>query len=696
MRITRFPIQMKKISSLAITSIVLFAAAVCSRPTAHAAEVTLENKFWLAAFDSDSGALTKLENKSLHWNIEQNPALGASFQLNALSPDRKDNYVFGRKQHAASVEKISANQVRLQWKDLLSEHGEVLPITLTGTVSLTNDALTFAATVENNSSALIATLDFPYLGDLNPPSEGEHMSSEHMWYGNLHSQDISRGPIVMSRQSLFCLIQATNMGLYVEMHDPTQPYLINFGFEPRRASQSPDLPAHTEFHARHFAYVHPQTTAKLVPVVLRGFAGDWHAGVDCYKEWRKTWFKEPHIPDWAKQVHSWTMIRMNTPEQDYGLRYTNFVQYGREWAACGIRAVQVVGWNKGGQDGDDPSQDTEPGLGTWQEFHDSIAEVQAMGVKVILFAKLNWADLSTAWYTNELYKYECTDQNGKREEQGGYAYVTPTELANIGLHRRAVMDFMDPQYRSLALNEFKKILALGSEGWLWDEVCHHAGTLYSWAPNHGYTPPGYVYGGDLPLSEELRAAADKVSPDFIFSGEGPEDWLMQYYPVSEVGVGSIPICQYIDSRHSLILAGVSGWDDRETLNMILLRHCVIQYEPFLYKGHITDFPMTLKYGQKIDALRAKYKDYLWDGDFRDTLGAEVTADGPSPYSVFIADSGKRAVVIVNPGSDKAIVAHVKLPHAGKLITATPEDPDGQPCSGTVKIPPRSAVVILER
>jgi hypothetical protein len=139
------------------------------------------------------------------------------------------------------------------------------------------------------------------------------------------------------------------------------------------------------------------------------------------------------------------MIRMTTPEQDYGLPYTNFVQYGREWADNGVRAVQVVGWNIGGQDADDPSQDTDPGLGTWQQWHDAIAQVQGMGVKVILFAKLNWADLTTSWYSNELYKYQCTDPDGRRYEQGGYAYVTPTQLAGIGLHRRAVMDFQDPE-----------------------------------------------------------------------------------------------------------------------------------------------------------------------------------------------------------------------------------------------------------
>ncbi|MGH7951495.1 MAG: DUF6259 domain-containing protein [Limisphaerales bacterium] len=674
----------------------LFIGSIFAGSTVLAGEVTLKDKSWTATFDSDSGALTKLENKTLHWNVEARPELGVSFQLNAPLADHKDNFIFGRKQHAIEVKKLSEHQVRLQWKNLVSERGGVLPMTLTAIVSLTNDVLTFDAMLKNDSTVMVSTVDYPYLGDLNPPAKGARMLAEHMWYGNLPSEDISRGPIVMSRQSLFCLIQSTNEGLYVEMENPTQPYLLNFIFQPRHGSKSAGNPRRVEFYTRHFVYVHPHTTAKLVPVVLRAYKGDWHAGVDCYKEWRKTWFKDPHLPEWAKQVHSWTMLRMNTPEQDYGVSYTNFVEYGREWAANGIKAVQVVGWNKGGQDGGDPTQDTDPGLGTWQEWHDAIAQVQAMGVKVILFAKLNWADLTTAWYSNQLYKYQCTDENGNRYEQGGYAYVTPTQLAGIGLHRRAVMDFLDPDYRDIAVNEFKKILALGSEGWLWDEVCHHASVLYTWAPNHGYTPPGYIYGGDLPLSAQLRAAADQVSSNFLFAGEGPEDWLMQYYPVSEVGVSAVPICQYIDSRHCLILAGVSGFDDREQLNMILLRHCVIQYEPFLYKGHITDFPLTLAYGKKIDALRSKYKDYLWDGEFRDTLGANVSADGSFQYSVFVVANGKRAVVVVNQEFNKPITAKVNLPRAGKLVVATPENPDAVPTDGTLQIPARSAAVVMEQ
>ena len=39
-------------------------------------------------------------------------------------------------------------------------------------------------------------------------------------------------------------------------------------------------------------------------------------------------------------------------------------------------------------------------------------------------------------------------------------------------------------------------------------------------------------------------------------------------------------------------------------------------------------PMTLAYGKKIDDLRRQYKVWLWDAEFRDTLGGKVGADGP--------------------------------------------------------------------
>ncbi len=686
---------------------------------AMAGEVVLEDSEFLVAFDPVSGALTRMEHKPTHWIVERRPALGVSFRMLVPLPGRRANFVLGQKQRAASVKNISGNHVQLVWDNLKSEHGGVLPIRFTAAVRLENGKLTFTSEVENKSAYPIETIDYPYFGDLNPPSSGSRMSARTMWYCNLGDDEIypnfssEKGywgvdfptKTFGSNRSLFCLLQANTEGLYVEMSDPSLPYYLEYTFEQHpgalhgtvvpKTDEISGWPAHLAFRTCHFIYAQPGSNRKLVPIVIRGYKGGWHAGVDVYKEWRNTWFKKPHLPAWARDVHSWTMLRMNTPEEDYTISYTKFIEYGEEYAKCGVKAVQLIGWNIGGQDRGDPSQDTDPHLGTWQQFHDAIARVQALGVNVILFGKLNWADMTTEWYKSELCKYEAKDPYGIRYEQGGYNYVTPTQLAGINTRRRAVMDFQDPAYREIAKKEFEKILALGPAGWLWDEICHHSNAIYNFAPGHGYNPPGYIYGGDLPIAAELRAAADQVSPDFLFAGEGPHDWQMQYFPVGEAGVSATPICQYMDTRNSLMIAGVSGFDDREQLNMILMCRCVIQYEPFLYKGHLHDFPLTMAYGQKIDALRRKYKAYLWDGEFRDTLGAEVSADGAFRYSVFRAENGKRAVVVVNPDSNAAVTAKVSLPGAGNLMIATPEQPEGQPTNGTAHVPARSAAVVIE-
>ena len=679
-----------------ILAFAFFAAALVAPLSASANEVVLQDGQLSVAFDGDSGALTRLENKSSHWVIGRQPGLGLSFQMHVLLPDGGYDLVHGQRQHSVEVTRVSDHEIRFQWKDLVSEKGTTLPMTLSSDVTLTNGALMFAAMLENNSPLMVESIDYPCMGDLNEAPDGTPLEIKHMWYANLPTQDLSRPVTVMSRQSLFALVQSSREGLYVEMHDPAQSYLLNFIFEKHGLPKSTGNPLRTEFRASHVAYVHPHSTGTLAPVVMEFYSGDWHAGVDLYKAWRVTWFKQPHLPSWIQDVNSWEQLQVNSPEQDYRVPYTNLITYAKECAENGVSAIQLVGWNQGGQDGGDPAQNTEPGLGTWQQLHDFIAQSQAMGVKIILFAKLNWADLTTSWYSNELYKYECIDPAGKRYEQSGYSYFTPTQLAGIGVHRRAVMDFQDPAYQEIATAEFKKILALGSEGWLWDEVCHHATVNYNYASGHGYNPPVYIYGGDMPIGQQLRAAADKVNPDFVFAGEGPEDWLLQYFPCSyfRIDAHATPVSRYIDPQEPLMVT-VNGFDDREMLNLILMDRYIISYEPYNFKGHLTDYPLTLAYGKKIDALRRKYKAYLWDATFRDTLGANVTANGSVRYTVFVTASGKRAVVIDNTEFSKDITATLDLPNPGKLVVATPERPNTRPTDGVLKIPARSVAVVME-
>ena len=258
------------------------------------------------------------------------------------------------------------------------------------------------------------------------------------------------------------------------------------------------------------------------------------------------------------------------------------------------------------------------------------------------------------------------------------------------------MDVCSQAYRDIATHEFKKTLALGAAGWLFDEVMQHNGVIYSFSPDRGYNSPGYLFNADIPLVKQFRAAADKVDPDFLFSGEGPGDWLMPYYTLGyyRIGAGTRHALRYLDPQAPL-MAAVTGFDDREKLNLILAYRYIISYEPYNFKGHVTDFPLTLAYGKKIDALRRKYKAWIWDAEFRDTLGASVSADGSHRYTVFVGANGKRAVVVVNLETTKAIKVQVEVPNSGQLSVATPEQPAASPTSGTLQISARSAAVLME-
>jgi hypothetical protein len=85
--------------------------------------------------------------------------------------------------------------------------------------------------------------------------------------------------------------------------------------------------------------------------------------------------------------------------------------------------------------------------------------------------------------------------------------------------------------------------------------------------------------------------------------------------------------------------------------------------------------------------------------FRDTLGASVEVAGApyKDYTVFIRKDGRHATVITNDNATKPISAAVKLdsPAGHSLTCASPEDPEAVPCTATVKVPPRSTLVLME-
>lgn len=140
---------------------------------------------------------------------------------------------------------------------------------------------------------------------------------------------------------------------------------------------------------------------------------------------------------------------------------------------------------------------------------------------------------------------------------------------------------------------------------------------------------------------------------------------MPYYALGyyRINAATRHALRYVDPFAPL-MAAVRGFDGRGEINLCLLYRYVISYEPYNFKGHVTDFPLTLEYGKKVDALRRKHRKFLWDAVFRDTLGVTVCADGNHRYSVYVAQDHKRAVVIMNLEERRPINVTVTLPTPG--------------------------------
>lgn len=687
--------------------------------------ISIQDQDMRLSFDQRSGALIGFLSKKTGWKLQANPDMAESFRLFAPTADRSYNPVLGARNMAASVTRSQdGRSVTIVWRNLESEYSGRLDIVLTGKVTLEGSEASFNMEIENRSRLTVATVEWPVIGDLSAPvasgslerlgfaygtgnltSLSPRFDNDHGYYGTNYPMQMADGR--------YSIILAKSQGLYVGTHDTTSREITRYLYELKpgygesfdsrvpRETEISGHPVRISFGIEHYPFAAPGETFTLAKIVLSPFQGDWHHGVDVYRKWRDTWFHRPITPAWAQGVNSWQQIQINSAEDDLRTRYSDLPRRAEEAAKNGINAIQLVGWNNGGQDRGNPSHDTDLRLGTYQDLKDAIAKIQKSGVHVILFNKYTWADTSTPEYKSELHKHMAVDPNGVTYIYHGYEYQTPEQFADINTRRLAVACLNDRYWLDLSAKEFKKSIALGASGILYDEVQHHGGANYCFSPYHGHRVPTTLWSGDARLGSMFRGIIRNSvgEQNFLMAGEAAYDLETLNYSLIyfRIRPGHIPLARYGDPLLPVMIA-LTGFNDGDMIDEALRYRYILSYEPFNFKGNLDNFPLTLAYGRKMDALRKRYHEYLWDAEFRDNQDATVTVAGKNyaDFSVFRRRSGKRAVVVVNT-TTSAMTAQVALPHAsGSLAWVSPEEPELHPCTGTIHVPSRSAVVLMER
>ncbi|MGH9615090.1 MAG: DUF6259 domain-containing protein [Acidobacteriaceae bacterium] len=688
------------------------------------AVVSLEDEQVRWTFDRQSGALLLLENKQTGWRIQNGPTHSSGFRLHVPLPNRSVHFVTEKGNPLADL-KVAADgkSLEMTWAELRTPHAGRLDITIRTSLALTEAGLICHSYVENRSKYPVDSISFPVFADLRAPGNGTKLEEDNWSYGGMDKTPLLPNfpdgmgywgvdfPTYIANNWIpwnFILVSGEQEGLYVAAHESKlrdkvmfefqlHPGYVN-SFDESAIDYATKRPGRLTLNVIQFLFASPNSSKYGQTIVVSPYRGTWHAGADLYRKWRSTWWRAPISPSWAEDVVSWQQIQINSSEDRLLFPYKDLTTYAADCAQYGVKAIQLTGWNVGGQDRGYPCFDTDPRLGTAEDLRNAIDKSRKMGVEIILFNKYVYSDITTDWWKRELYKYAAMDPYGMPYGLGGGdQYQTPIQLSDINTRRLAVMCTACKTWQQIAKREFLKNIDLHAGGILYDEVCHHGPADYCFSPDHGHPVPTYLYSADVPFAENFRGAVDPEK--FLFAGEAPYDQELTCYRVyyTRISPGHVAIQRYIDSQLPIMIAA-TGMDDRLMLNRALLHRYNISYEPRNFKGRLSEFPQTMAYGGKIDALRRRYRRFLWDGEYRDTLNVKVTGDdGKQPlYSVFVdRASGKRAVVLANEGHTQAATLNVMIPNASQLTIATPEEPRTRFTSAQILVPPESAAVVME-
>lgn len=697
------------------------------------AEISLRNARLSLRFDGEYGALIGLDFPEAGWSPLDRPSLGRSYRLVVPKPGRRGDAADGVRQRLSSAEvDPSGQELRLAWDGLRSEEGEALHVAVQAVIRLEDRRAVFELEIDNRSSRVVESVEYPQLGDVRPPGGGEQLAATFNFYGagqewpilpryqNLcgywgvdHPTQYGRGGTAGTPMVPFILLRGPGQGLYVGVEEP-DPELVAWrtelhpGYRDAMGERAPDgrdldgTAVAVRFAAVHLPNVRPGERRRLTPVVVEPYVGGWQQGADLYRRWRGAHLTLPARPSWVEEPHSWLQIRMNSPGDELRFRFTDLVEVGRECARHGIGAIQLVGWNDGGQDQNNPDHRPDGRLGTPGELREAMARVRAMGVRTVLFSKFTWADRATERFRRDLQRLAVRDPYGDYYVHGGYRYQTPAQLLDVDTKRLVPMCFSAEKYLRVCEDEFARMLELRPDGILFDECCHHGPALLCFDSTHGHRPGAPVYANDRELIRRFGEMARRAAIDFLFAGEGCYDWQLDTYHLSyhrSASASHVPLSRYLHPRLPLVTA-LTGFDDRNLVNQCLLYRYVMSYEPYNFKGRPEDFPLTLAYGKRMDALRRDLRAHLWDGEFRHQLGATVSGEGGphQPFSVFEAADGSRCVAVANYREDREATVQMRFdgegaaPSRWRLV----EDSAWRAGGESFTIPPRCAAVAMER
>ncbi|RIQ17835.1 DUF6259 domain-containing protein [Jiangella rhizosphaerae] len=679
----------------------------------------------VAEFDAYSGGLVGLRDRTA----------GALVH----SPETPSLYVLEIPRHgdrtvvvATAAQQVTSTRVgaggrslTAVWERPVTSTGEKLDGRIEVTAALDDGRLRLA--LELSLDAEVEAVRFPSIEGI-APADGDELElltvdysqgarvrllprfdSNAPYWGTLYPDYASgnlRPEVVCNPTSPFAVLAGRSGGLTVLPSSPTLEFIgwrvsLRPGFRDSlsRTAEPVDGRRSVTFDAIQMPR---QSGGRLtaLPMTVAPFAGDWPAALAPYRDGQGA--ARSSGAAWLREPRSWLQVQLMSTEGEPRYDFDALTRIVEECAAHGIGAIQVVGWNEGGQDGLVPVHRPAEKLGGEAGLRRALQRARELDVKTVLYVKYQWVERpGQSW--DELAEYVCLDANGQPYAQPGPVYHTSRKRYGMSTPWYVPLCFSSPVLRARFAAEVAQLASWGAAGVLADESLYHGRALLCFAEGHDHPPGASTYLWDGDFVEDLRTAAAASARDFVIAGEGAYDQQFEHYDASYFRSSSerhLPLGRYLRPRARIVTA-LTGFDDRNMANQCLLYGYAMSLEPYNFKGRPADMPATVAYATAVDDLRRRLAPWLWNGTFAGTEGVAVTAPDRRSRHAQVAvwespDRPGRCVVIANY-DDEQRSYEVHLPPAMTRpgVLRVGEEAAEPLRDGRVVVGPRSAVVVAD-
>ena len=311
---------------------------------------------------------------------------------------RRNNNAWGHKQPRAPKSACSGSKVEFTWDHIVSEYGGEHDITVKTVCEIVRDQAVFRMHIRNNDRVFVENVYYPYLGDLHRPAGCERFALSYGHYMDMcdfelwptfetptatHSVDcptLSINP-EMDNPPMFPLPWPLTSGETGFISAPAQrrmeaatwhaealPGWRNSNdFRLFSEDRAFGMDVFTRFAVAHMPFIAPKTEFDLLPFALEGYRGRWGDRRRAIPASAGTGTRRRRIntvrPGWAQKPHAWLQVQLNSPEDELRIPFRELPKIGEECSQYGIGALQVTGWNIGGQVPRQPLARSRPAAG---------------------------------------------------------------------------------------------------------------------------------------------------------------------------------------------------------------------------------------------------------------------------------------------------------------------------------------------